>query len=243
MQARYYDPNIGRFLSMDPVGFLETGSPANFNRYNYAFNDPTNLTDPTGMLPPEGSYRGERFARHSHAHATGIATAFRPYSKAIGIGMISGAAVGGCVFGGCQAAGTVYLANPLLYNGLVIGGARMVGDPGRNPASGASAKVVPLLASPKMNKHHIFNVFRGRSESSQVYRDFFKSHGIKVDDYTVSVTADTHKRLHQAGNNWTTMWKSWIDANPNASTKDVYQQAGKMMDEYGIKDVKIEPYR
>lgn len=49
MQARYYDPNIGRFLSIDPVTFLDTGSPSYFNRYRYCANDPVNCSDPTGM--------------------------------------------------------------------------------------------------------------------------------------------------------------------------------------------------
>jgi len=48
MQARYYDPVIGRFLSVDPVTFMDNGHPANFNRYAYGLNDPVNLTDPTG---------------------------------------------------------------------------------------------------------------------------------------------------------------------------------------------------
>ena len=51
MQARYYDPVIGRFLSIDPVTFLDTGEPAMFNRFAYTFNDPINLTDPDGRLP------------------------------------------------------------------------------------------------------------------------------------------------------------------------------------------------
>lgn len=50
MQARYYDPLIGRFLSIDPVGF-SVGQPQMFNRFSYTFNDPVNLTDPTGECP------------------------------------------------------------------------------------------------------------------------------------------------------------------------------------------------
>ncbi|MCP2670107.1 RHS repeat-associated core domain-containing protein [Maricaulaceae bacterium EIL42A08] len=46
-QARYYDPAIGRFLSIDPVGFAE-GGPGYFNRYSYTFNDPVNHVDPNG---------------------------------------------------------------------------------------------------------------------------------------------------------------------------------------------------
>ena len=48
MQARYYDPVVGRFLSSDPVGFA-TGGPAYFNRYAYTANDPVNKWDPDGM--------------------------------------------------------------------------------------------------------------------------------------------------------------------------------------------------
>ena len=48
MQARYYDPLIGRFLSPDPVGFTQGGFPY-FNRYAYTYNDPVNAIDPTGM--------------------------------------------------------------------------------------------------------------------------------------------------------------------------------------------------
>ncbi|MEO1708260.1 MAG: RHS repeat-associated core domain-containing protein, partial [Pseudomonadota bacterium] len=47
MQARYYDPNIGRFLSNDPVGFAQ-GGPGYFNRYAYTLNNPANATDPDG---------------------------------------------------------------------------------------------------------------------------------------------------------------------------------------------------
>jgi len=48
MQARYYDPLIGRFLSIDPINFTPD-MPFMFNRYTYVNNDPVNGTDPTGM--------------------------------------------------------------------------------------------------------------------------------------------------------------------------------------------------
>ena len=50
MQQRYYDPAIGRFLSVDPVGPL--ADPSNhFGRYHYAYNNPYRFTDPDGRAP------------------------------------------------------------------------------------------------------------------------------------------------------------------------------------------------
>jgi len=43
MQARYYDPVIGRFYSNDPAGFSNIH---NFNRYAYANNNPYKYVDP-----------------------------------------------------------------------------------------------------------------------------------------------------------------------------------------------------
>ncbi len=100
-----------------------------------------------------------------------------------------------------------------------------------------------LPSAGKTVKHHIFNVFRGGSSKSQKYRDFFKKHNIDLDANTVHIPEGIHKKLHEAGNNWTTKWKKWIDNNPDATTKDVYQQAGKMMDEYGISGYSIKPYK
>jgi RHS repeat-associated protein len=43
MDARWYDPTTAQYLSIDPLQAL-TGQP-----YNYANDNPTNLTDPTGL--------------------------------------------------------------------------------------------------------------------------------------------------------------------------------------------------
>lgn len=49
MQQRYYDPSIGRFLSVDPVtAHAKPGQ--NFNRYWYGNNNPYKFTDPDGRV-------------------------------------------------------------------------------------------------------------------------------------------------------------------------------------------------
>jgi RHS repeat-associated protein len=52
MQARFYDPQVGRFLSTDPVHFSDQ-SPFTFNRYAYANNNPYRYTDPDGRQAGE----------------------------------------------------------------------------------------------------------------------------------------------------------------------------------------------
>ncbi len=47
MQQRYYDPRIGRFLSVDPIA-TDPNSGAMFNRYRYGKNNPYGFVDPDG---------------------------------------------------------------------------------------------------------------------------------------------------------------------------------------------------
>ncbi|RND01165.1 RHS repeat-associated core domain-containing protein [Lysinibacillus halotolerans] len=60
MNARWYDPSIGRFMSEDtyPGNMMQTQS---LNRYSYVMNNPVNYWDPTGHvaenLYPEGLFR------------------------------------------------------------------------------------------------------------------------------------------------------------------------------------------
>lgn len=49
--ARYYDPKVSVFLSVDPL----TEKYPNVNSYVYCFQNPINLIDPTGMAPVDDS--------------------------------------------------------------------------------------------------------------------------------------------------------------------------------------------
>ena len=43
-RARYYNPNLGRFMSEDPLGFK-----GDINGYRYALDSPVSLSDPSGL--------------------------------------------------------------------------------------------------------------------------------------------------------------------------------------------------
>ena len=57
-KARFYDPDVGRFLSQD--NFLgEVNSPPSLHRYSYAYQNPLLFVDPSGNQPQEIETEGE----------------------------------------------------------------------------------------------------------------------------------------------------------------------------------------
>ncbi|WP_255322996.1 RHS repeat-associated core domain-containing protein [Lysobacter sp. K5869] len=56
MQQRYFDSEIGRFLSVDPV-MTDTKTGGGFGRYTYALNNPYKFTDPDGRCEPRTGTR------------------------------------------------------------------------------------------------------------------------------------------------------------------------------------------
>ncbi len=57
-RARYYDPQAGRFVTRDPIGFA-----GGINKYAYVSNDPVNGNDPLGLFDkggPGSAYKGHR---------------------------------------------------------------------------------------------------------------------------------------------------------------------------------------
>ncbi len=63
-RSRYYAPDLGRFISEDPIGF----NSGDFNLYRYALNSPFLLTDPMGL---EGWF--SRWAREADEQANELA--------------------------------------------------------------------------------------------------------------------------------------------------------------------------
>jgi RHS repeat-associated protein len=65
MRARYYDPEVGRFISKDPIGF----AGGDLNLYNYVGANPVNWVDPLGLI--------------LHYANTNSETAMKPHIKRI----------------------------------------------------------------------------------------------------------------------------------------------------------------
>ncbi|HBO46107.1 MAG TPA: hypothetical protein DD670_19725 [Planctomycetaceae bacterium] len=110
-------------------------------------------------------------------------------------------------------------------------------------AAQASRKVLALPAPDTTALHHIIPVFRGKSAK---YAEFIQARGIMVDQYCVRVAhgnASHHLKFIHGSGKWNQKWMDWIDANPGATAKDIFQQAGRMMDEFGLSGSQIVPYR
>jgi RHS repeat-associated protein len=72
VHARYYNPNLGRFLQTDPIG---TAGGANL--YAYVGNDPINLFDPTGLSALETGNDSNGFAVSSPQNVADLASGLR----------------------------------------------------------------------------------------------------------------------------------------------------------------------
>ena len=92
MQQRYYDPGIGRFLSVDPVT-ADSGTGANFNRYWYADNNPYRFVDPDGRAPESVMDRRVVYSRLSPEQVEGVEAQHSEIGSQVGAGMAAGVAV------------------------------------------------------------------------------------------------------------------------------------------------------
>jgi RHS repeat-associated protein len=113
---------------------------------------------------------------------------------------------------------------------------------GASTSSRGASRGVPraLLAPVKMQRHHIF---------PQQFRDFFYARGVDIDKHTVEISQGRHLgSVHGRGDaitpgRYNQRWAEFIEANPNATAKDIYQFGGRLMDEYGLSGLQIVPYR
>ena len=154
-QARYYDPETGRFLTLDPAE-ANPDLPLTYNSYLYAYGNPTVWIDPDGRESVStmidnaaegcGPWSCAGYALLKGAYivgSMGFASVHDPVRDAYDEGKISGARyVGTGVVGGVAVVGVNALTGRM--GGALLGGAASVGT---KAAIGAGAGAVSAAAS------------------------------------------------------------------------------------------------
>lgn len=105
MGARYYDPVIGRFMGVDPVGFDEANIHS-FNRYAYANNNPYKYVDPDGRYSiGVGGYVTPNESRETLNQAEAVIA--RGEKVALAMGLVAGGVLPAIGYGGKLLLGNV----------------------------------------------------------------------------------------------------------------------------------------
>jgi hypothetical protein len=225
-------------------------------------NNPINLVDPSGefaFLPLLAV--GLAGGVLGGAGYYGIKTALNPCAEwnwgeaALwsGAGAVIGATTGTAIYGGWwvgaqvgwwgSTAGTTAstAATYACADGDCTNEVSVVGRTLRNVGNVSQS----LLEAPTVHKHHIF---------PQKFRIWFAQRSIDIDLYTIKLSRSIHLRgIHGKGGfvgpgsvefpgKWNSYWQAFIDTNPHATPKEVYQFGGYLMDLFGLSDIAITPY-
>lgn len=76
----------------------------------------------------------------------------------------------------------------------------------------------------------------------QQLRRWFEERGINIDRYTVKLTADEHRWIHNEYR-WNELWKDFRLKNPNATEGEILAHMRKLMKRVGLQGLDIVPYR
>ena len=133
LRSRYYDPEIGRFISRDSFPGFDT-STQSLNRYTYVQNNPVRYTDPSGKVAPALIIGGAAVVG-ALANAgwyvgmdTNVGIGSQPFSAVTFGGRLTGGAVGGAV-AAITAIPALATANPYVI-GAAAGGSSYLVDRG-----------------------------------------------------------------------------------------------------------------
>jgi hypothetical protein len=75
----------------------------------------------------------------------------------------------------------------------------------------------------------------------QQLRKWFKSRGVMIDEFTIKLTADEHRWIHDEYK-WNELWKDFRMKNPKASPEEIMAQMRALLKQVGLEGLDIVPY-
>jgi len=125
MRARYYSPELERFVSSDPARF-----DGGLNWYAYANNSPLLFIDPTGLFFGTPL----TFSEFVGAAVSGAAHGAAVFGKGLAIGIATGAVVAGGAAAAVAVGVPTAVVTGALFTGAVIGGGILAIDTIQDPS-------------------------------------------------------------------------------------------------------------
>lgn len=216
--ARYYDPELGRFLALDPAA----GEYPSLSPYAYCANNPLRHVDPDGGtlwdiidvafaamsvkdLVEEPSWENAGWATLDVAAIFPIVPSSGWFRR------------------GADAASD---AGKLL--GLGNDAANLV-DRGRAAAEKLQQWAGKVSkGAERVESHHML-------PQSDKLRGFFKQAGLDIETFKVDLPVDSHRfksagGLHTLAQKWNEQWEVFFDANPNATAEQIIEQLEAMVE-------------
>jgi RHS repeat-associated protein len=217
---RYYDPDLKRFLTLDPVGGL-LARPESFNLYVYCENNPLAYTDSSGLfidtLFDLGCFGGDVYQSIKGGRKN-LGENLLYAGIDLGCLLIPGVTGGGDIVRGFQGFGR-YFDN---YNDLING--LEAATKGARPRNFRSALAHHSGgAVPGSHAHHVFprkfaDKFAGKIDlSDPAYGEWWKAQDHLKNAYGYN------KR-----------WEGWLQDHPDASPEEILQFGRELMTSYGF---------
>lgn len=75
----------------------------------------------------------------------------------------------------------------------------------------------------------------------QQLRRWFSQRGVDIDQFTVKLSSDEHRLIHNEYN-WNKLWKDFRMKNPNASPDEIISKMNEFMKAVGLEGLEVVPY-
>ena len=75
----------------------------------------------------------------------------------------------------------------------------------------------------------------------QQLRKWFKARGVDIDSFTVKLSADEHRWIHNEYK-WNDLWKDFMRKNPKASPAEIIAQMQELQKQVGLEGLEVVPY-